>query len=68
MLRTLSGTTRRRMLASTLPVVHLLAAPTPTDVRIVSIEPQFEEFLYRTPYMFGGRQVDRVTMLNVGAR
>ena len=28
----------------------------------------FEEFAYRAPYMFGGRSVDRVTLLNVTCR
>ncbi len=57
--------TRRSLLASTLAAPALIAAPAPTDIRILDIQPQFEEFLYRTPYMFGGRKVDRVTMLNV---
>lgn len=57
--------TRRTLLQTTLAAPHLVAAPTSTDIRILDIQPQFEEFLYRTPYMFGGRQVDRVTMLNV---
>jgi L-alanine-DL-glutamate epimerase-like enolase superfamily enzyme len=35
------------------------------DIRITEIEPSYEEFTYRTPYMFGGREVDRVTLLNV---
>jgi L-alanine-DL-glutamate epimerase-like enolase superfamily enzyme len=53
--------TRRTLLAAP----SLLAAPASTDVRVVDIQPTFEEFFYRTPYMFGGRKVDRVTMLNV---
>ena len=61
--------TRRTLLQTSLAapylMPHLMAAPTPTDIRILHIQPQFEEFLYRTPYMFGGRKVDRVTMLNV---
>jgi L-alanine-DL-glutamate epimerase-like enolase superfamily enzyme len=40
----------------------------PTDVRIVEVAHAFEEFLYRAPYMFGGRQVDRTTLLNVTCR
>ncbi len=52
-------TTRRAVLH------YLLAPPPPTDIRILSITPTFEDFFYRTPYMFGGRKVDRVTMLNV---
>jgi L-alanine-DL-glutamate epimerase-like enolase superfamily enzyme len=43
----------------------LVAAAKSTDIRIEEIEPSYEEFLYRAPYMFGGRSVDRVTILNV---
>jgi L-alanine-DL-glutamate epimerase-like enolase superfamily enzyme len=39
-----------------------------TDIRIVEIDHQFEEFRYRVPYQFGGRTVDRVTLLNVTCR
>ena len=40
----------------------------PTDIRIVEVVHRFEEFRYRTPYQFGGRSVDRVTLLNVNCR
>src|SRR6185369_14353712 len=40
----------------------------PTDIRIVEVTEDFEEFRYRTPYEFGGRTVDRVTILNVRCR
>jgi L-alanine-DL-glutamate epimerase-like enolase superfamily enzyme len=40
----------------------------PTDIRIVEVKHQFEEFTYRMPYQFGGRTVDRVTILNVECR
>ena len=40
----------------------------PTDIQIVDVSHQFEEFRYRTPYQFGGRLVDRVTLLNVDCR
>jgi len=39
-----------------------------TDIRIVSVDHGFEEFRYRVPYQFGGRTVDRVTILNVNCR
>jgi L-alanine-DL-glutamate epimerase-like enolase superfamily enzyme len=39
-----------------------------TDVRIVEVDHQFDEFRYRAPYQFGGRSVDRVTILNVNCR
>ncbi len=35
------------------------------EIRIDEISHEFEEFRYRTPYKFGGREVDRVTILNV---
>src|SRR3954467_8874848 len=40
----------------------------PTDARIVEVHHTFEEFRYRAPYRFGGRSVDRVTLLNVTCR
>lgn len=40
----------------------------PTDIRIVEVRHGYEEFLYRAPYQFGGRTVDRVTILNVDCR
>jgi L-alanine-DL-glutamate epimerase-like enolase superfamily enzyme len=45
----------------------MIAAPTrkSTDIRIKEILISYEDFPYRTPYEFGGRSVDRVTLLNV---
>ena len=48
--------------------VRTLAAPRPNDIRIVEVQHRFEEFRYRAPYQFGGRSVDRVTILNVNCR
>lgn len=45
-----------------------MAVPASTDTKIDELRISFEDFLYRAPYMFGGREVDRVTMLNVHAR
>jgi hypothetical protein len=45
-----------------------VAAARPTDISIVEVHHEFEDFLYRTPYQFGGRTVDRVTLLNVHCR
>lgn len=39
-----------------------------TDARIEELRIDFEDFLYRAPYKFGGREVDRVTVLNVHCR
>lgn len=46
----------------------LLAATAATDARIDELSTTFEDFAYRAPYMFGGKSVDRVTMLNVRCR
>src|SRR5262245_41839480 len=40
----------------------------PTDIRILEVSHDFEDFTYRVPYQFGGRTVDRVTILNVQCR
>jgi L-alanine-DL-glutamate epimerase-like enolase superfamily enzyme len=37
----------------------------PTDVRVEDLTFDYEEFLYRAPYKFGGVPVDRATILNV---
>lgn len=39
-----------------------------TSIRTVDVQHEFEDFLYRAPYQFGGRSVDRVTLLNVNCR
>ncbi len=43
-------------------------ASRPTDIRIVEVVHGFESHTYRAPYMFGGRSVDDVTILNVACR
>ncbi len=43
----------------------LTSHPKPTDIRIEEVSFVYEEFLYRTPYKFGGVPVDRATILNV---
>ena len=58
--------TRRVLLASAAPAI-LKAAP-PTGVRVEEIRHSYEDYRYRTPYKFGGREVDRVTLLNVECR
>jgi L-alanine-DL-glutamate epimerase-like enolase superfamily enzyme len=45
-----------------------LVSTRPTDIRIVEVDHGFEDFRYRTPYQFGGRSSDRVTILNVNCR
>ncbi len=46
----------------------LIAAAPTTDARIDELTIAFEDFRYRAPYKFGGKEVDRVTMLNVTCR
>src|SRR6516164_11186376 len=36
-----------------------------TDIRIVSVEHRYEEFIYRAPIKFGGIALDRATNLDV---
>jgi L-alanine-DL-glutamate epimerase-like enolase superfamily enzyme len=40
----------------------------PTDIRIDEVVHGYEDYVYRAPYKFGGRVVDRVTLLNVHCR
>ena len=40
----------------------------PTDIRIDEVVHDYEDHVYRAPYKFGGRIVDRVTLLNVHCR
>jgi L-alanine-DL-glutamate epimerase-like enolase superfamily enzyme len=42
--------------------------PKPTDIRIDEVVHGYEDYVYRAPYKFGGRVVDRVTLLNVHCR
>jgi hypothetical protein len=37
----------------------------PSDICVKEIRVSYENFPYRTPYQFGGRSVDQVTLLNV---
>jgi L-alanine-DL-glutamate epimerase-like enolase superfamily enzyme len=55
---------RRQFLG--MPALFLSAKS--TDARIEEISISFEDFRYRAPYKFGGKEVDRVTMLNVNCR
>ncbi len=57
--------TRRTLLAAPLAAHFIHAAPKPVEIAIDAVELTFEDFLYRAPYQFGGKTVDRVTMLNV---
>jgi L-alanine-DL-glutamate epimerase-like enolase superfamily enzyme len=50
------------------PALRIVTAPRATDIRVAEVDSWFEDFLYRTPYQFGGRSVDRVTILNAACR
>jgi len=61
--------TRRNFVAAAVSIPAAAAVvPRATDVRVREVQHSYEEFLYRTPYRFGGREVDRVTLLNVRCR
>jgi L-alanine-DL-glutamate epimerase-like enolase superfamily enzyme len=53
--------------AAALPVVMpaVALARAASDVRVRSMDIGYEDFLYRVPIKFGGRALDRVTLLNV---
>jgi L-alanine-DL-glutamate epimerase-like enolase superfamily enzyme len=58
---------KRREFLAMPSATALLAAPA-TDARIDELEIGFRDYLYRAPYMFGGREVDRVTLLEARCR
>ena len=45
-----------------------VVTPKPTDIRIDEVVHDYEDYVYRAPYKFGGRVVDRTTLLNVRCR
>jgi L-alanine-DL-glutamate epimerase-like enolase superfamily enzyme len=57
-----------RLAAAPLFAAPALAAVRPTDVRVAEVRHGYEDYVYRAPYKFGGRVVDRVTLLNVRCR
>jgi L-alanine-DL-glutamate epimerase-like enolase superfamily enzyme len=61
---------RRQVLRqpSAVPLAAAIVSPKPTDIRIDEIIYAYEDYVYRAPYKFGGRVVDRVTLLNVHCR
>ena len=54
--------------ASDAPLGTAIVSPKPTDIRIDEVVHSYEDYVYRTPYKFGGRIVDRTTLLNVHCR
>ena len=55
---------RRRFLSAALAAPALVARNS-NAIRVRSVEIAYEDFLYRVPIKFGGRALDRVTLLNV---
>jgi len=68
--------TRRRLLqaAAAVPLASrslpgvTIASPLSSDIRIDEVRYAYQDYVYRAPYKFGGRVVDRVTLLNVRCR
>jgi L-alanine-DL-glutamate epimerase-like enolase superfamily enzyme len=59
--------------AATAAAAHALrgigiAAGRGSDIRLAEVRHGFADYVYRAPYKFGGRVVDRVTLLNVRCR
>ncbi len=54
--------------ASAVPLGAAIVSPKPTDIRIDEVVHNYEDYVYRAPYKFGGRVVDRTTLLNVHCR
>jgi L-alanine-DL-glutamate epimerase-like enolase superfamily enzyme len=54
--------------ASSIPLGAAIVSPKPTDIRIDEVAHGYEDYVYRAPYKFGGRVVDRTTLLNVRCR
>jgi L-alanine-DL-glutamate epimerase-like enolase superfamily enzyme len=58
---------RRRFLTMAAAAGVLPARPA-TDIRVAEVRHGYEDYRYRAPYKFGGRVVDRVTILDVRCR
>lgn len=56
---------RRGLLGGALAAPAVLRGASSSDIRIRSVRHSFVDHRYRAPYKFGGRLVDRITLLNV---
>ncbi len=65
LLRTIAATPFARMFEPKVSGTASTLATKPTDIRVEEVRVSYEDHLYRAPYKFGGRTVDRVTILNV---
>ena len=59
---------RRAFLGAVAVSPFAIATPRATDIRIAEVRHSYQDYVYRAPYKFGGRVVDRVTLLNVRCR
>ena len=55
-------------MASATSIGAAIVSPKPSDIRIDEVVHGYEDYVYRAPYKFGGRVVDRTTLLNVHCR
>lgn len=61
----MSSVSRRTFLGASLAAPAILRAAKPTDIRVKEISYSYEDYNFRIPMKFGGRLLDRVTLLNV---
>jgi L-alanine-DL-glutamate epimerase-like enolase superfamily enzyme len=59
---------RREFLGAVALGPFALAAPRSSDIRVDEVRFAYQDYVYRAPYKFGGRVVDKVTLLNVRCR
>ena len=65
LLRTIVAAPVARVFGSKVSGKVSIPAIKPTDIRVEEVRFGYEDHVYRAPYKFGGRTVDRVTILNV---
>ena len=59
---------RREFLGALALGPFVIAPPRSTDIAVAEVRFGYQDFTYRAPYKFGGRVVDKVTLLNVKIR
>lgn len=59
---------RRREFLGALALGPFLAAPRSSDITVSDVRFAYQDFVYRAPYQFGGRVVDKITLLDVKVR
>lgn len=61
----MNSLSRRTFLGASVAAPAILAAARATDIRMEEVRYNYEDYRFRTPMKFGGRVIDRVTLLNV---